>query len=293
MMCDKKFRAGVFITGLFAALFSITGSAFVAESLKPFPNAELERSEQQLKKSHPVIVNRMKKVNGVVTSDDDRWLEGELIRKVFQLPQGQSSEAGYDFFVDQLSAQGVKKIFSCQSFSCGESNFWANDIFKIALLYGQNRQQYYYVGEKQGTYYSVYSIKRGNGRIYTLVDVFRGEEGEGRGDITLQNLTHRGFYDLYISEPLATSSELNRLEKLLKQNPELNLVLQVRGGIPKKLTDYDRQRKTLQTQGQQVLRTMADQGVASDRLRLETAASVPAAKELPADTLWLRVFPAH
>ena len=290
MMSNTMTRTGVLVSSLCAVLLSVTSTAFGANIFKAFPNAQLERSEQEARQNHPVIVNRMKKVNGVVTSDDAGWLEGELSRKVYELPQGQSSEAGYDFFVGQFRALGIKELFSCRSFSCGESNFWANDIFNIALLYGQNRQQHYYIGEKLGTYYSVYSVKRGNGRIYTLVDVFRGQNDPRSEDISLEQLTRRGFYDLFIPGPLAESDGIKRLEELLKQNPDINLLLQVQGIVPDNLADYDRQSTTLQSQGEKVLQKLIGDGVKSNRLRVKTAASVSATTELPADTLWLRIF---
>lgn len=290
MMSNTVTRTGVLVSSLCAVLLPMTSSAFGADTLKAFPNAQLERSEQETRQNHPVIINRMKKVNGVVTSDDASWLEGALFRKLYQLPQGQTSEAGYDFFVEQFRALGTKELFSCSSFSCGESNYWANDIFNIALLYGQNRQQHYYIGEKRGTYYSVYSVRRGNGRIYTLVDIFRGQNDDRSEDISLEQLTRRGYYDLYISGPLADSHVLKRLEELLKQNRDINLLLQVQGVLPGNLADFDRQRETMQSQGQQILQTLVNEGIESNRLRVQTAASVSAIAELPADTLWLRVF---
>ena len=283
-------KTGVLVSNVCAVLLFVATTASGADILKDYPNARLERSEQEVRQNHPVIVNRMKKVNGVVTSDDARWLEGTLTRKLYQLPQGQGSQSGLDFFADQFRGLGVKELFSCQSFSCGESNFWANDIFNIALLYGQNRQQHYFIGEKLGTYYSVYSVRRGNGRIYALVDVFRSQNNNRPEDISLDQLTRRGFHDLYISGPIADSAALERLQELLQKNGDINLVLQVQGILPGNLQEYDRQYALHQTRGQKILQKLIDKGIDSGRLRVQTATSVSAAAKVPEDSIWLRIF---
>ena len=152
-MSNTMTKTGVLVRSLCAIFFSFVSHVSVAETLPVYPNAT---------------------------------------RTLYQLPQGQSSESGYDFFIDKFAGLGVKELFSCRSFSCGESNFWANDIFNIALLYGQNRQQLYFMGEKQGVYYSVYSVQRGNGRIYTLVDVFTSDKKGVSTSLPLEQLDARG-----------------------------------------------------------------------------------------------------
>ena len=289
-MSNTMARTGVLFSSLCAVLLTMAGTAYGANILKAFPNAQLERSGQEELQNHPIIINRMKKVNGVVVSDDASWLEGSLTRKLYQLPQGQTSEAGYDFFVEQFRALGANELFSCRSFSCGESNFWANDIFNIALLYGQNRQQYYYIGEKLGTYYSVYSVRRGNGRIYALVDVFRSGAGNQAEDISLEELVRRGFADVYVSKPVADSPALQSVQKLLQKEPKVNLLLQVQGLLPDSLNDFDRQRTELETRGQQILQKLTSDGIESNRLRVQVAASVSSVAELPKDSVWLRIF---
>lgn len=290
MKSNTMTGTGVLVSSLFAVLFSIAATASGTDFLDAFPNAQLERSELEQQQNHPVIVNRMKKVNGVVTSDDASWLEGELTRKLYLLPQGQDSKTGYDFFVDQFKTMGVKELFRCQSFSCGESNFWANDIFNIALLYGQNRQQHYFIGEKLGAYYSVYSVRRGNGRIYALVDIFRSASDSQVADISFEQLTRRGYTDLYITGNIAESGALDQLQYWLKQESGANLVLQVQGLVPDSLNAFDSQRATLEAAGQKILQKLINGGVDSKRVRMQTALSVSAASELPDNAIWLRVF---
>ena len=292
-MSNTMTKTGVLVRSLCAIFFSFVSHVSVAETLPVYPNATLERSEQGSQQSHPIIVNRMKKVNGAVISDDARWLNGELSRTLYQLPQGQSSESGYDFFIDKFAGLGVKELFSCRSFSCGESNFWANDIFNIALLYGQNRQQLYFMGEKQGVYYSVYSVQRGNGRIYTLVDVFTSDKKGVSTSLPLEQLDARGFHDLYISSPFKESESLSSLKKTLKENPGLKVILQLRVRVPASLTDYDQQTADLLQQGQQIKSQLVDGGVDASRFRVEISVETSVTAGLSAHKMLLRIFSVH
>ena len=80
----------------------------------------------------------------------------------------------------------LQPCFECDRFSCGESNFWANHIFKIARLYGLDKAQSYFVGSQieagKTVYYLVYTVRRGNKREYALVDVFTLGQKAGQPD---------------------------------------------------------------------------------------------------------------
>lgn len=148
----------------------------VASSIQPYPNATLDLEINEQRTSHPIISSAMKKVNGVVLADSEQWLDGYLSRKLYLLPSGKSSFEAYEFFTRQFEEQGVEPLFVCDRFNCGDSNFWANNIFDIARLYGLNKEQAYYLGRKsengKDIYYLTYTVKRGNKREYALVDVF-------------------------------------------------------------------------------------------------------------------------
>lgn len=271
-MSTKMTKAPILASSIGAALLAMTMQAPAADTIASYPNGIQERFEQETRKNHPVIVNRMKKVNGVTTSDDIQWLNGELTRRVYQLPAGQSSERGYDHFVEEFRSLGVKELFSCSSFSCGNSNLWANDMFNIAMLYGQDRQQHYFIGEKQGAYYSVYSVRRGNGRVYAMIDQFQPEQHPGDLAGALTQLDRRGFYDLDISAALEGDA-YSMLKTLLQDNQNLKLVLQIHYSVDGGMNSYDRITDKTLKQGQALQRKLAEAGIGSDRLRIQVAAT--------------------
>lgn len=167
-----------------AALALFSGASWGASDdweLSGLANARIIDSVSETRQQHPLIFSAMKKVNGVVKADSELWLDGVLSRKLYQLAEGQTSFSAYEYFTDQFAALGVTPVYQCQRFQCGDSSFWANNLFKLPLLYGLDREQAYYIGRRiiagKTVYYSVYTIKRGNRKSYALVDIFRSATG--------------------------------------------------------------------------------------------------------------------
>src|SRR5690606_6782186 len=67
----------------------------------------------------------------------------------------------------------------CVSRDCGRSSEWASDVFKIANLYGVDREQNYLaarlVRDGKPHYVVIYTVMRGNQRVYAQVDVLATE----------------------------------------------------------------------------------------------------------------------
>ncbi|MRI34382.1 hypothetical protein EOPP23_15440 [Endozoicomonas sp. OPT23] len=168
------FRFPLVLT-LLGVLLPTTGWT-AADDIKSFPNARIDLEESRQVTSYPIVSSTIKKVNGQVTADEEKWLSGDLERTLYLLPNGRSSEQAFEYFREQLLKLGVAPLFECDRFSCGESNFWANNIFKISRLYGLDKAQSYFVGSRleagKTVYYLVYTIRRGNKREYALMDVF-------------------------------------------------------------------------------------------------------------------------
>jgi len=70
---------------------------------------------------------------------------------------------------------GSEPLFSCSGRDCGRSNHWANHIFKQAILYGPDQNQFYFAAEYSEALIAVYIIERGNKRIYAHLEVLRPE----------------------------------------------------------------------------------------------------------------------
>nr|WP_283777645.1 DUF4892 domain-containing protein [Sansalvadorimonas sp. 2012CJ34-2] len=144
------------------------------EGIPRYPNSSLEIQESRETVNYPLISSRLKKVNNEVRADDTNWNDGYLERRLYQMPSGHSSKNVFQYLIRQLNKLDVKPIFTCDGRDCGASNLWANNIFRVAILNGYDRDQFYMLGKRtvKGAeeYYVLYTIKRGNRRVYAMVD---------------------------------------------------------------------------------------------------------------------------
>ncbi len=266
-------RESFFSFSLILMLFFVFNESVQAFELTAYPNSRQELSERETKENHPVIINLMKKVNGIVTSDDAQWLKGDLERALFLMPQGHDSLSAFDFFLNQFLSAGVSERYSCKSFSCGGSNFWANDVFDIARLYGQDRYQAYFIGEKAGDYFSVYTVRRGNGRVYALVDMFKPavhRQAVTGLKLSEQLLNHESA-NIYLSNKaslMAVDPSFQELGALLISNPSLRVVLIIQGIMPATLNEYDQLEIDLKQYRNILLERLVSEGVKPRQIRL-------------------------
>ena len=75
-----------------------------------------------------------------------------------------------------LDALGDAVVFSCRGLDCGGSNYWANNVFNVATLYGPDTNQFYVAAQRgPRDLVMVYAIERGNRRRYAHVVLLEAE----------------------------------------------------------------------------------------------------------------------
>ncbi len=265
-----------------------------ALELPAYPNARTELSVNESRQNHPIITHRMKRVNGVVTSDGAKWLDGHLIRHLYFLPPGHSSNQGYEFYVSLLRAEGVETLFECRSFSCGASNFWANDIFDISTLYGQDKEQAFYIGKKQNIFYAVYAVRRGNGRIYTLVDVFKPHDY----DMESAAVQSSGSSFLRLASgksEIEKSSDLTSFSANMNSDSSMNALLIIHSTVTDTLAELDTWQIKMQALQDSIVQYLKEQGISESRLRFNisigTHENVLNSNVKP--SFWLEIVPLN
>ncbi|WP_422138076.1 DUF4892 domain-containing protein [Endozoicomonas sp. ALC020] len=245
----------------------IASATLIADEIVPFPNATLNLEFEQQVTSYPVISSPMKKVNGVVTADSEQWLDGSLNRKLYQLPSGKSSDEAYRFFTDQFEKLGVTSVYSCERFSCGASNFWANNVFDVARLYGLDKTQAYFLGEKQvdgkTVYYLTYTVRRGDKREYALVDIFTA----GKTKVVRNN-------QVVMTTLPTSSSTLARSEaykSLLKafENQTRALLITVESASAERVSEVDSLSRRLQQFKSLLQSRLREDAIGSSRFRIQ------------------------
>ena len=103
--------------------------------------------------------------------------QGLLSRYTLELPRDYDESEVFDYYRVQLPAQATL-LFTCHGRDCGDSNNWANDHFGVKQLYGNNAAQHYavfsladQVGHSPLSYITIYSVRRGNRRLYTQLEI--------------------------------------------------------------------------------------------------------------------------
>ncbi|MET4694668.1 DUF4892 domain-containing protein [Endozoicomonas lisbonensis] len=266
---------------LLTAFIPTTATAL---DLQSYPAASVSLRVNEQRSNHPIVSSPMKKVNSVVLADEMQRLDGHLERRVYQLPSGHESDDGYQFFIQQLKARNVDPLFSCDSFGCGDSNFWANNIFRVSTLYGMSREQHYFLGRKvrpeEVVYYTVYSVKRGNRRVYTLVDEFTVEAGavSGSDDSPMA---------FYIDRLPVSAGQLSRNDtyrevlSALRRNDSRQLLVNIELSVvlSEGVNGADEQIATQQRQQAMLQQQLKADGIASERFRVLSSYSTSSSRQ--------------
>ncbi len=110
----------------------------------------------------------------------------------YEMPQGTHAGDVYDHYLAEL---GSDSLFSCRGRDCGRSNHWANYIFKQAILFGPDANQFYLAAEHGDHLIALYVIERGNKRVYAHLEVLRPESKVAltTNEVLLERLAGNGL----------------------------------------------------------------------------------------------------
>lgn len=113
-----------------------------------------------------------KDASGRIYIKDSRKVEAIVRSLTYRM----ADEVAADDWVNQISRYfqtgGYELLFSCKSFECGRSSYWANQIFHDASLYGPDKNQHLITARKL--------IKSDVGQHYVYVTFYLTEKGNRR-----------------------------------------------------------------------------------------------------------------
>lgn len=145
-----------------------------------------------------------KKIAGNWRVDRQQRLSGNLARYTLELPERHSANNGFDFYLDQLQNFNFRELYHCKGRDCGTSNSWANNHFKIQLLYGLDQFQQYgayeiTTADEKPFYVALYAVQRGNKRVYVQLDILHVDKVIDLGiasspESIIKSLTTSGYY---------------------------------------------------------------------------------------------------
>jgi hypothetical protein len=163
----------IIVTVFFSSALQATDFSFVIHH----EAQEIYVKEERLQ-DYRLALGTYKKIRSRWLPEDSRRLTGKLKSRTLELSKNYNAAEVFNFYRRQLLPQQTSTLFFCEARNCGSSNVWANNHFKIYQLYGLDRFQFYGVYQWQlkpdspAHYITLYTVRRGNGRVYAQIDVF-------------------------------------------------------------------------------------------------------------------------
>lgn len=145
---------------------------YSVQALEPFPGANRYELEQEEVSRYRLILSELEKNQGKAFSEQERRLQGELQRSIWELPADINLNEVLSHYLDQVQDQQL--LFQCTGIDCGGSHLWANDIFNHPRLVSRQKDQAYFVAlskKAEQNYLTIlYISMRGGRQPRVLVD---------------------------------------------------------------------------------------------------------------------------
>lgn len=149
-------------------------SAQSAWAIKPISGSNQKEYGNSNVENHWVILGAVERIKGQVSPEDQLYLSGKLTKWLWQVPAGHTSKDAFNQIKQQLS--DAQDLFYCEGRECGQSNDFANKVFKHSILSGRDSDQVYWAGLEQGknpSLWLLYSIQRSNKGVYIYLERLR------------------------------------------------------------------------------------------------------------------------
>ncbi len=244
----------LFLSSVVAAETDIRG-AKDTELLERFPRSYIIQYEASEGFDYRLVLGGLEKINGVLAPEKEQRLNGRLTRITYRIPKPHTPNEAFSFMSRQLENSGFAELFHCQGRDCGSSNQWANNILNYSRLYGVEDSQQFSSFRLGNHYISLYSVRRGNKRVYLRVDVLESSE------LALMDALNQG-----VQKGLQGSDdELGTIVKFLGSHAEKRVWILTRDAAAgSKLKQLDRARET----GESIKRRLIGLGAAENQIIL-------------------------
>lgn len=175
-----------------------------------FPSSNIVQYKQSETRDYRLILGGLEKIDGALRAEKEQRIAGQLTQITYRIPETHSAKEAFEYFYAQIIDQGGEKLFKCTGRDCGSSNQWANNIFRYFRLYGVDNTQSFSSLQLADSYISLYSVKRGNKRVYLRLDIIESAALKAESQ-----LTETG----QINREITSDNDFDALVKFLKQKP--------------------------------------------------------------------------
>ncbi|MFY0675931.1 MAG: DUF4892 domain-containing protein [Neptuniibacter sp.] len=195
-------------------------SAFAADDIsnsrdykkfERFPSSYIVQYKQSQTRDYRLILGGLEKIDGSLRAEKEKRIAGQLTQITYRIPENHSAKEAFEYFYAQIIDQGGEKLFRCSGRDCGSSNQWANNIFSYFRLYGVDNTQSFSSLQLEDSYISLYSVKRGNKRVYLRLDILESSASKAESQQTEAG---------QISREITSDNDFDELVKFFKQKPD-------------------------------------------------------------------------
>lgn len=141
-----------------------------------FAGAEVSKSKVIDDGAFRIPLGGAEKLRRQVVAEKSELWAGQRSRTTWELPKGfQFDDAAAVFNQFLASQQSAKQLFHCESFACGASAFWVNNLLEMPIITGLDETQGVWVWREEAAIYLVYLVQRGNRDIYLFLQKVEGQ----------------------------------------------------------------------------------------------------------------------
>lgn len=140
-----------------------------------FPDSEIVEVSFEEDVNYTLVLSSLQRTRGAVVADASERIRADVTRILYEVSQDFTGADVLEFFREQMNERAYTELFSCEGRNCGNSNYWANDIFRNRILYGPERNQFYVamrgnLGLEVEPSIALYIATRSNRRIYAYLE---------------------------------------------------------------------------------------------------------------------------
>lgn len=211
------------IVVLVLALAAPCLNAFAGTLISTYPHASLVEEDNIAEKDYRIAIGSVDVVNNAVRVSKELRMDVTGTAYLYRVAEGYTSKNAIDFVNDQLKSRQAEILYHCSSRGCGDSNSWANVIFRKSKLYGKEIDQNYIAAKFSqlpgAPVFLAYSARRGNGQVFLYLEELRDANNTEATDVAGITNTARLLIAIPVDNPdsaalstsEATLSEIQRL----------------------------------------------------------------------------------
>ncbi len=133
-----------------------------------YPRAEIiSFSSDEQPREHEFIVSHVEKIRRDLKVVEQVRVNARETVAIYEMPAQTPLESVIEHYRKVVPVDDVR--FSCRGRDCGRSAQWANQVFRQAILYGPDADQFYLAGQRPEGLVSLYVIERGNRRVVVML----------------------------------------------------------------------------------------------------------------------------